>query len=182
MILLQNFLTTTTVAHGSQPTAHFHFLKVLDPPMNILIHADLVEKPPVNEAPSNLAIFGRYLLTPKVMEILPDLQPGRRLELYNEWTPLFWRAQDEGLLVESPETFGWGWRFADERTGEVVAVARALVNEAPERTASLGADVLEALASVRLSEEDPEARRAAYMRLRAQVASGSFGRQQAPVG
>lgn len=42
---------------------------------------DLVEKPPVNEAPSNLAIFGRYLLTPKVMEILPDLQPGRGNEI-----------------------------------------------------------------------------------------------------
>jgi UTP--glucose-1-phosphate uridylyltransferase len=37
---------------------------------------DLVEKPPVNEAPSNLAIFGRYLLTPKVMEILKDTQPA----------------------------------------------------------------------------------------------------------
>ncbi len=42
---------------------------------------DLVEKPPVNDAPSNLAIFGRYLLTPKVMEILPDLPPGRGNEI-----------------------------------------------------------------------------------------------------
>ncbi|MBN2404605.1 MAG: UTP--glucose-1-phosphate uridylyltransferase GalU [Coriobacteriia bacterium] len=38
---------------------------------------DLVEKPSVNEAPSNLAIFGRYLLTPKIMEILPTIEPGR---------------------------------------------------------------------------------------------------------
>jgi UTP--glucose-1-phosphate uridylyltransferase len=42
---------------------------------------DLVEKPPVNEAPSNLAIFGRYLLTPKVMEILPNIEPGRGNEV-----------------------------------------------------------------------------------------------------
>jgi UTP--glucose-1-phosphate uridylyltransferase len=42
---------------------------------------DLVEKPPVNEAPSNLAIFGRYLLTPKVMEILGHTQPGRGNEI-----------------------------------------------------------------------------------------------------
>jgi len=42
---------------------------------------DLVEKPPVNDAPSNLAIFGRYLLTPTIMEILPDLQPGRGNEI-----------------------------------------------------------------------------------------------------
>jgi UTP--glucose-1-phosphate uridylyltransferase len=36
----------------------------------------LVEKPPADEAPSNLAIFGRYLLTPKVMEILERTKPG----------------------------------------------------------------------------------------------------------
>ncbi|MDI6901109.1 MAG: UTP--glucose-1-phosphate uridylyltransferase GalU [Anaerosomatales bacterium] len=42
---------------------------------------DLVEKPPANEAPSNLAIFGRYLLTPKVMEILPGVEPGRGDEI-----------------------------------------------------------------------------------------------------
>ncbi len=43
--------------------------------------SDLVEKPPANEAPSNLAIFGRYLLTPKLMEILPKTQPGRGGEI-----------------------------------------------------------------------------------------------------
>jgi len=41
----------------------------------------LVEKPPVNAAPSNLAIFGRYLLTPKVMELLPGVKPGRGDEI-----------------------------------------------------------------------------------------------------
>ena len=42
---------------------------------------DLVEKPPANEAPSNLAIFGRYLLTPKIMEILPKVDAGRGGEI-----------------------------------------------------------------------------------------------------
>ncbi|MDR1358308.1 MAG: UTP--glucose-1-phosphate uridylyltransferase [Coriobacteriales bacterium] len=36
----------------------------------------LVEKPLPEEAPSNLAIFGRYLLTPRVMEILAHTGPG----------------------------------------------------------------------------------------------------------
>ncbi|MGB4593279.1 MAG: UTP--glucose-1-phosphate uridylyltransferase GalU [Coriobacteriia bacterium] len=43
--------------------------------------SDLVEKPAVNTAPSNLAIFGRYLLTPKVMELLPRVEPGRGDEI-----------------------------------------------------------------------------------------------------
>ncbi|MBE0477398.1 MAG: UTP--glucose-1-phosphate uridylyltransferase GalU, partial [Coriobacteriia bacterium] len=42
---------------------------------------DLVEKPPVNQAPSNMAIFGRYLLTPAVMDILPKIEPGRGDEI-----------------------------------------------------------------------------------------------------
>jgi UTP--glucose-1-phosphate uridylyltransferase len=42
---------------------------------------DLIEKPAVNEAPSTLAIFGRYLLTPKLMDLLPDVRPGRGDEI-----------------------------------------------------------------------------------------------------
>ena len=42
---------------------------------------DLIEKPPANEAPSNLAIFGRYLLTPTLMEMLPKVEPGRGDEI-----------------------------------------------------------------------------------------------------
>ena len=36
----------------------------------------LVEKPPADEAPSNLAVFGRYLLSPRVMELLAEVRPG----------------------------------------------------------------------------------------------------------
>lgn len=36
----------------------------------------LVEKPALEEAPSNLSVFGRYLLSPRVMELLADVKPG----------------------------------------------------------------------------------------------------------
>ena len=36
----------------------------------------LVEKPKKEEAPSNLAILGRYILSPKIFEILSKQQPG----------------------------------------------------------------------------------------------------------
>ena len=38
--------------------------------------SSLVEKPAVEEAPSNLAVFGRYLLSPRVMELLAEVKPG----------------------------------------------------------------------------------------------------------
>ena len=36
----------------------------------------LVEKPPVEAAPSNLAVVGRYVLTPRVMALLQQTPPG----------------------------------------------------------------------------------------------------------
>jgi UTP--glucose-1-phosphate uridylyltransferase len=37
---------------------------------------DMVEKPPQNEAPSNLAIIGRYILTPDIFAEIESLEPG----------------------------------------------------------------------------------------------------------
>lgn len=42
---------------------------------------DLVEKPPLGEAPSNLAIIGRYVLPPEVFDCLGRIQPGSGGEL-----------------------------------------------------------------------------------------------------
>jgi UTP--glucose-1-phosphate uridylyltransferase len=36
----------------------------------------LVEKPPPAEAPSNLAVIGRYVLAPQIFEVLPHTAPG----------------------------------------------------------------------------------------------------------
>lgn len=40
-----------------------------------------VEKPAVDEAPSDLAIIGRYLLTPEIFDILANQKPGRGGEI-----------------------------------------------------------------------------------------------------
>ena len=42
---------------------------------------DMVEKPAVEDAPSNLAIIGRYILTPDIFDILRHTQPGKGGEI-----------------------------------------------------------------------------------------------------
>src|SRR5579872_2468971 len=42
---------------------------------------DVVEKPPANEAPSNMAIIGRYILTPQIFPILSHTRSGRGGEI-----------------------------------------------------------------------------------------------------
>ena len=42
---------------------------------------DMVEKPVKDEAPSNLAIIGRYILTPDIFDILRETPPGKGGEI-----------------------------------------------------------------------------------------------------
>lgn len=42
---------------------------------------DLVEKPESGKAPSNIAILGRYIITPEIFEILETLPPGKNGEV-----------------------------------------------------------------------------------------------------
>ena len=41
----------------------------------------LVEKPPIDEAPSDFAVIGRYVLSPTVFEVLRSTLPGRGGEI-----------------------------------------------------------------------------------------------------
>jgi UTP--glucose-1-phosphate uridylyltransferase len=43
---------------------------------NIYAINDLVEKPAVDKAPSNIAILGRYIITPRIFEVLENTTPG----------------------------------------------------------------------------------------------------------
>ena len=42
---------------------------------------DLVEKPSLEEAPSNVAILGRYIVTPRIFDILENTKPGKGGEI-----------------------------------------------------------------------------------------------------
>jgi len=43
--------------------------------------SDMVEKPEPKDAPTNLAIIGRYILTPDIFDILRDTKPGKGGEI-----------------------------------------------------------------------------------------------------
>jgi UTP--glucose-1-phosphate uridylyltransferase len=87
---------------------------------------DLVEKPPVGEAPSDLAVLGRYVLTPKIFDVLEQTPRGAGGEI--QLTDAI-----QGLIQEQP-VFGYqfeGTRHdAGTRTGWLKAnVAVALESD-----------------------------------------------------
>ncbi len=40
-----------------------------------------IEKPSIEEAPSNLIVIGQYIITPEIMNILPNVKPGKGGEI-----------------------------------------------------------------------------------------------------
>jgi UTP--glucose-1-phosphate uridylyltransferase len=47
----------------------------------VYVVSKMVEKPTPEEAPSNLAIIGRYILTPDIFDVIRDTPPGRNGEI-----------------------------------------------------------------------------------------------------
>jgi UTP--glucose-1-phosphate uridylyltransferase len=64
--------------------------------------SDMVEKPPPDEAPSNLAIIGRYLLPPEIFDILDETRSdvGGEIQLTSALKTLLGRRPIDGYLFE----------------------------------------------------------------------------------
>lgn len=104
----------------------------------------LMEKPAAEEAPSNLYIVGRYLLSPLVMDLLADQEPGKGGEIqltdamarslereamyavvidplsgYDTGTPSGWIATNALMAAADPRFAEEFWEAVDERGGLV---------------------------------------------------------------
>ena len=48
---------------------------------NTYLVSDMIEKPEEKNAPSNMAIIGRYILTPDIFKILKNIKPHKNGEI-----------------------------------------------------------------------------------------------------
>ncbi len=86
---------------------------------------DIVEKPPVATAPSNLAVMGRYVFTPSIFDALDQVQPGKGGEI----------QLTDGIKLLLGDEAVYGWTFRDGRfdVGNKLDYLRATVELALER-------------------------------------------------
>lgn len=72
--------------------------------------SSLVEKPAKEDAPSNLAVFGRYLLSPRVMELLADVAPGAggEIQLTDALDALLQEEEMYALVIDPKEGYDTG--------------------------------------------------------------------------
>ncbi|WP_445153559.1 UTP--glucose-1-phosphate uridylyltransferase GalU [Arthrobacter sp. Hor0625] len=89
----------------------------------------LVEKPAAGEAPSNLAVIGRYVLHPSVFDVLEDTPPGRggEIQLTDALQTL---AAGEG---EGSGVYGVVFKGRRYDTGDKLSYLKAVITIASER-------------------------------------------------
>lgn len=88
----------------------------------------LVEKPAREDAPSNLAVIGRYVLTPDVFEILERTEPGRGGEIQ-----LTDALEEQAADPDGPGVYGVVFRGRRYDTGDRVDYIKAIVQLAVDR-------------------------------------------------
>lgn len=71
----------------------------------IFMIKDMVEKPDPKDAPSNLAIIGRYILTPDIFDIIKDTKPGKGGEV----------QITDALLTQAKKGMVLAFKFDGER-------------------------------------------------------------------
>lgn len=89
----------------------------------------LVEKPSIADAPSNLAVIGRYVLHPAVFDVLEKTQPGRggEIQLTDALQTL---AVSEG---EGSGVYGVVFKGRRYDTGDKLSYLKAVITLASER-------------------------------------------------
>ena len=94
--------------------------------------SNMVEKPSLAEAPSNLAIIGRYILTPHIFECLSrtPLGTGGELQL----------TDGMKLLLQSEKLYGYVFEGKRHDTGDKLGFLKATVEFALKRP-DLGSDL-----------------------------------------
>ena len=102
---------------------------------------DLVEKPKFEDAPSNLAIIGRYILTPAIFEMLETIEPGSGGEL----------QLTDGLrqLLKKEKIYGFTFEGKRHDAGDKLGFLKATVEFALKRD-DLGKDFREYLKGLEL--------------------------------
>jgi UTP--glucose-1-phosphate uridylyltransferase len=86
---------------------------------------DIVEKPPADEAPSNLAVMGRYVFTPEIFEALERVQPGKGGEIQ--------LTDAIALLLRDQPVYGYTFEDGRFDIGKKIDYLRATVELAIDR-------------------------------------------------
>lgn len=108
---------------------------------------DLIEKPKVEEAPSNIAILGRYIITPQIFHILENTEPGKSGEIQ--------LTDALNTLIKQEAMYAYNFQGRRYDVGDKLGFLEATVEYALKRE-DLKSDFMRYLISIKDNEKFAE--------------------------
>jgi UTP--glucose-1-phosphate uridylyltransferase len=123
MIKLYSKLNSPVIALQQVPMANvnkYGIIKGVKEADNVFKIIDLVEKPTVKDAPSDLAIIGRYILTPDIFDILESASFGKGGEIQ--------LTDSLHVLLKKRSIYGYLFKGKRYDAGDKVGYLKAIVD------------------------------------------------------
>jgi UTP--glucose-1-phosphate uridylyltransferase len=86
---------------------------------------EIIEKPGVEEAPSNIGTVGRYVLTPEIFDCIKETKPGSGNEIQ--------LTDAIKLLMEKEEVFAYSFKGKRYDAGDKTGYVKAIIDFALEK-------------------------------------------------
>jgi UTP--glucose-1-phosphate uridylyltransferase len=86
---------------------------------------EIIEKPSVEEAPSNIGTVGRYVLTPAIFDCIKETKPGSGTEIQ--------LTDAIKLLMEKEEVFAYAFEGKRYDAGDKTGYVKAIIDFALEK-------------------------------------------------
>lgn len=140
--VLNDMMTTfehsggSVVALREVPSTEISSYGCVDPEVlddNLVRIVGIVEKPAPVDAPSNLAVMGRYVFTAEIFDMIDRVQPGVGGEIQ--------LTDAIALLLDTQDVYGWVFSEGRYDIGKKLDYLRAMVELAVERE-DLGPDFM----------------------------------------
>jgi len=94
---------------------------------SVYLVEDIIEKPSLEEAPSNIGTVGRYILTPEIFDCIKETLPGKGNEI----------QLTDAIRMRIKEEDVYGYAFTGKRydAGDKMGYVKAIIDFALEREA-----------------------------------------------
>jgi len=94
---------------------------------SVYLVEDIIEKPSLEEAPSNIGTVGRYILTPEIFDCIKETLPGKGNEIQ--------LTDAIRMLIKEEDVYGYAFTGKRYDAGDKIGYVKAIIDFALEREA-----------------------------------------------
>ena len=125
MDVYQKYDNTVIAVEEVKDVSKYGMIKCTEIDKSVYRIEDVIEKPSLEEAPSNIGTVGRYVLTPEIFSCIKETPPGTGNEIQ--------LTDAIKMLIQEEDVYAYAFRGKRYDAGDKLGYVRAIIDFALER-------------------------------------------------